>query len=124
MCAIFALSRAQLLLLVITRSRDLSRECTVIKHKTPARSTFPLFNFGNSGTIQFSSSISTRRGLCPKNFEKRAHLIGPLGCALFSKFLRQNPLLIELGELNRMVPIFVKLDSGKLLLADVLCLVP
>ena len=30
-------------------------------------------NFENSGTIQFSSSRSTSRGLCPKNFEKRAH---------------------------------------------------
>ena len=77
MRAIFALSRAQLLLLVVTRSRDLSvsRECHVTKHKTPARSNFPMSNFENSGTIQFSSSISTRRGLCPKNFEKKAHPI-------------------------------------------------
>ena len=73
MPAIFALSRAQLLLLVVTRSRDLSRECHVTKHKTPARSNFSLFNFENSGTIQFCSSSSTSRGLCPKNFEKRAH---------------------------------------------------
>ena len=71
--AIFALSRAQLLLIVVTRSRDLSRECHVTKHKTPARSNFPMSNFENSGTIQFSSSRSTSRGLCPKNFEKRAH---------------------------------------------------
>ena len=34
MRAIFALSRAQLPLLVVTRSRDLSRECHVTKHKT------------------------------------------------------------------------------------------
>ena len=73
MPAIFALCRAQLLLLVVTRSRDLSRECHVTKHKTPARSNFPLSNFENSATIQFSSSSSTSRGLCPKNFEKRAH---------------------------------------------------
>ena len=73
MRAIFALSRAQLIFLVVTRSRDLSRECHVTKHKTPARSNFPLSNFENSGTIQFSSSSSTSRGLCPKNFEKRAH---------------------------------------------------
>ena len=32
-------------------------------------------NFENFGTIQFSSSRSTSRGLCPKNFEKRAHPI-------------------------------------------------
>ena len=76
MRAIFALSRAQLLLLVVTRSRDLSRECHVTKHKTPARSNFPLSNFENSGTIQFSLSSSTSRGLCPKNFEKRAHPTG------------------------------------------------
>ena len=37
MRAIYALSCAQLLLLVVTRSRDLSRECHVTKHKTPAR---------------------------------------------------------------------------------------
>ena len=73
MRAIFALSRAQLIFLVVTRSRELSRECHVTKHKTPARSNFPLSNFENSGTIQFSSSSSTSRGLCPKNFEKRAH---------------------------------------------------
>ena len=54
MRAIFALSRTQLL--VVTRSRELSRECHVTKHKTPARSNFPLSNFENSGTIQFSSS--------------------------------------------------------------------
>ena len=56
MRAIFALSRAQLLLVVFTRSREISRECHVIKHKTPKRSNFPLSNFENSGTIQFSSS--------------------------------------------------------------------
>ena len=70
MRAILALSRAQLLLIVVTRSRDLSRECHVTKHKTPAKSNFPMSNFENSGTIQFSSSRSTSRGLCPKNFEK------------------------------------------------------
>ena len=48
---IFALSRAHLQLLVVTRSRGLSRECHVTKHKTPARSYFPLSNFENSGTI-------------------------------------------------------------------------
>ena len=78
MRAILALSRAQLLLIVVTRSRDLSRECHVTKHKPPARSNFPMFNFENSGTIQFSSSRSTSRGLCPKNFEKRAHPRGSL----------------------------------------------
>ena len=67
--AIFALSRTQLLLLVDTRSRDLSRECHVTKYKTPARSNFPLSNFKNYETIQFSSSSSTSRGFCPKNFE-------------------------------------------------------
>ena len=51
MRAIFTLSRAQLLLLVVTRSRDLSRECHVTKHKTTARSNFPLSNFENYGTI-------------------------------------------------------------------------
>ena len=73
MRAIFALSRAQFLLLVVTRSCELSRECHVTKHKMLARSNFPLSNFESSGTIQFSSSSSTSRGLCPKNCEKRAH---------------------------------------------------
>ena len=73
MRAILALSRAQLLLIVVTRSRDLSRECHVTKHKTPAKRNFPMSNFENSGTIQFSSSRSTSKGLCPTNFEKRAH---------------------------------------------------
>ena len=73
MRAILALSRAQLLLIVVTRSRDLSRECHVTKHKMPAKSNFPMSNFENSGTIQFSSSRSTSKGLCPKNFEKKAH---------------------------------------------------
>ena len=75
MRAIFALSCAQLLLLVVTRSRELSREFHVTKHKTQTRSNFPLSNFENSGTIQFNSSSSTSRirGLCPKKFEKRAH---------------------------------------------------
>ena len=70
MRAICALSRAQLLLLVVTRSRDLSRECHVTKHKTPARSNFPLSNFENSGTIQFSSSSSTSRRCAPKILKK------------------------------------------------------
>ena len=74
MRAIFALSRAQLIFLVVTRSRELSRECHVTKHKTPARSNFPLSNFENSGTIQFSSSNSTSRGLCPK-FKKKGRTL-------------------------------------------------
>ena len=41
----------------------------------------------------------------------------------FFKFLRHNPLLVELDELNWMVPEFSKLNNGKLLLAGVLCLV-
>ena len=35
----------------LLQSRDLSREFHVTKHKTPARSNFPLSNFKNSGTI-------------------------------------------------------------------------
>ena len=86
MRAIFALSRAQLLLLVVTRSRDLSRECHVTKHKTPAKSNFPLSNFENSGTIPFNSSSFTSSGLCPKNFEKRAHPIEMSMTLSFSRF--------------------------------------
>ena len=67
-CNLRAKPRAQLLLLVVTRSYNLSRECRVTKHKTPARKNFPMSNFKNSGTIRFNSSSSTSRGLCPKNF--------------------------------------------------------
>ena len=88
MRAICALSRAQLLLLVVTRSRDLSRECHVTKHKTPARSNFPLSNFENSGTIQFSSSSSTSRGLRSKNFEKRVHPNSICSVVLINYFLK------------------------------------
>ena len=70
---IFALGRAQMLLLVVTRSRGLSRECHVTKHRTPARSNFSLSNFKNSGTIRFSSSSSTSRELCRRIFDKTAH---------------------------------------------------
>ena len=49
---------------------------------------------------------------------------GPISCKRpFFKILRHNPLLVELDELNWMVPEFSKLDNGKLLLAGVLCLV-
>ena len=72
MRAIFALSRAQLLLVAVTKSHLMSRECHVTKHKTPARSNVPLSNFGNSGTIQFSSSSSTRR-LYARFLCSRAH---------------------------------------------------
>ena len=65
MHAIFVLSRAQLLLLVVKRSRDLSRECHVTKHKTPRQEV----------TSHCPISSSKSRGLCPKNFEKRAHPI-------------------------------------------------
>ena len=94
MRAILALSRAQLLLIVVTRSRDLSRDCHVTKHKMPAKSNFPMSNFENSGTIQFSSSRSTSRGLCPKNFEKGRTLIITalilISLWMLSIFLNQN----------------------------------
>ena len=48
MRATFALNRTQLLLLVVTRSRDLSSDGHVTKNKTPARSNFPLSNLENS----------------------------------------------------------------------------
>ena len=51
-----AVAIAQLLLLVVTISCDMSRECHLTKHKPPARSNFPLSNFEKSGTIQFRSS--------------------------------------------------------------------
>ena len=94
MRTIFALSREQLLLVVFTRSREMSRECHVIKHKTPARSNFPLSNFENSGAIQFSPSSSTSRGLCPKKFEKRAHPNEVKDrCPHFQSFIDQKRLI-------------------------------
>ena len=68
MRAIFAVSRAQFLLLVVTRSRELSRECHVTKHKTPARSNFPLSNFENSGT--FNSAHRALEGCAPTILKK------------------------------------------------------
>ena len=49
------------------------------------------------------------------------HLI--LGCALFSKFLGLNAVLVELDELSSGVPSFLKSDHGKLLRIAILCLV-
>ena len=44
-------------------------------------------------------------------------------CPFFKIFFGHNPLLVDLDELNWMVPEFSKLDIGKLLLAGVLYLV-
>ena len=49
--------------------------------------------------------------------------IGILGCALFSKFLGLNAVLVELDELSSGVPSFLKSDHGKLLRIAILCLV-
>ena len=46
-----------------------------------------------------------------------------LGCALFSKFLGLNAVLVELDELSSGVPSFLKSDHGKLLRIAILCLV-
>ena len=46
-----------------------------------------------------------------------------LGCALFSKFLRLNAVLVELDELSSGAPSFLKSDHGKLLRIAILCLV-
>ena len=46
-----------------------------------------------------------------------------LGCALFSKFLGLNAVLVELDELSSGVPSFLKSDHGKLLRITILCLV-
>ena len=47
----------------------------------------------------------------------------PLGCALFSKFLGLNAVLVELDALSSGVPSFLKSDHGKLLRIAILCLV-
>ena len=46
-----------------------------------------------------------------------------VGCALFSKFLGLNAVLVELDELSSGVPSFLKSDHGKLLRIAILCLV-
>ena len=46
-----------------------------------------------------------------------------VGCALFSKFLGLNAVLVELDELSLEVPSFLKSDHGKLLRIAILCLV-
>ena len=45
--------------------------------------------------------------------------MGFLGVPFLKKVWGHNPLLVELDELNQMVPEFLKLDNGKLLLAGV-----
>ena len=50
-------------------------------------------------------------------------LASSLGCALFSKFLGLNAVLVELDELSSGVPSFLKSDHGKLLRIAILCLV-
>ena len=47
----------------------------------------------------------------------------PIGCALFSKFLGLNAVLVELDELSSGAPSFLKSDHGKLLRIAILCLV-
>ena len=79
MRVIFALSRAQLLLLVVTKSRDLSRECNVTKHKTPARSDFPLSNFENSGPFNSAHRVIQVKGCAPKFLKQ--------GRTLYARFL-------------------------------------
>ena len=46
-----------------------------------------------------------------------------VGCALFSKFLGLNAVLVELDELSSGVPSFLKSDHGKLLRIAIHCLV-
>ena len=46
-----------------------------------------------------------------------------LGCALFSKFLGLNAVLVELDDLSSGKPSFLKSDHGKLLRIAILCLV-
>ena len=54
---------------------------------------------------------------------RRAHLAWWVGCALFSKFIGLNAVLVELDELSSGVPSFMKSDHGKLLRIAILCLV-
>ena len=51
------------------------------------------------------------------------YLCDMIGCALFSKFLGLNAVLVELDELSSGVPSFLKSDHGKLLRIAILCLV-
>ena len=83
MRAIFALSRAQLLFLVVTRSRELSRECHVTKHKTPARSNFPLSNFENSGPFNSAHRALQVEGCAPKILKKGRTLIAISGSSTY-----------------------------------------
>ena len=57
----------------------------------------------------------------PKKFARNARCT--IGCALFSKFLGLNAVLVELDELSSGVPSFLKSDHGKLLRIAILCLV-
>ena len=57
------------------------------------------------------------------NLEGYSLADGGVGCALFSKFLGLNAVLVELDELSSGVPSFLKSDHGKLLRIAILCLV-
>ena len=85
MRAIFALRRAQLLLLVVTRSRELSRESHGTKHKTPARSNFPLSNFKIPGPFNSAHRALQVEGCATKVLKKDAPLfISTLPCSIYN----------------------------------------
>ena len=69
----------------------------------------------------FSSSKMPYRSLVDDTLEIFVRFT--LGCALFSKFLGLNAVLVELDELRSGVPTFLKSDHGKLLRIAILCLV-
>ena len=94
MRAIFALSRAQFLLLVVTRSRDRSRECHVTKHKMPARLIHVVYQYSRAkrasvyqrqgvtshcpiskipGPFHSAHRALHVEGYAPKSLKKRAH---------------------------------------------------
>ena len=77
MRAIFTLSHAQLLLLVVMRSRDLSRECHVTKHKTPRQqgvtSHCPILKI--SGPFNSAHRALQVEGCAPKILKKGRTLI-------------------------------------------------
>ena len=69
------------------------------------------------------SALAVARDLRAVDVESLSYHCVILGCALFSKFLRLNAVLVELDELSSGVPSFFKSEHGKLLRIAILCLV-
>ena len=77
---------------------------------------------GSSVTRNYKAPPAFKEGECYDDWKLDIE-IWKVGCALFSKFLGLNAVLVELDELSSGVPSFLKSDHGLLLRIAILCLV-